>query len=71
MVAGTGATPSAVPPVAAEYHFKAVPVAVSAVETSFKQYVTDEVTVGAAVVQVAAATLTTIAERGLSQVPII
>ena len=56
------------PLVATVYHFKFVPVAVSAVAVAPWQYTTGLIAVGAAGV---AATFTTILARLLSQVPVV
>ena len=63
-VEGTGAVALPVPPVATVYQRRFVPVAVSAVAVSFRQYNTGVVTVGAAG---NAVTVTTITALGLSQ----
>ena len=63
VVEGVGAVADPVPPVAAVYHNKLLPVAVSGTAVAFWQYVTGEVTVGAAG---GAVTFTTIAALGLS-----
>jgi hypothetical protein len=63
-VLGVGAIEVPVPPVLVKYHNKFVPVAVKATAVAPWQYVTGEVTVGAAVVAV---TVTVIAALGLSQ----
>jgi hypothetical protein len=47
VVEGVGAVPLPVPPVAAVYHSRLVPVAVSGTAVAFWQYVTGLVTVGA------------------------
>jgi len=75
VVETVGGVAVAVPPVAlVPYQFRVAPVIAVAVKVADWPTVTftGDVTTGAAgVVQAAAVTLTTIAERGLSQVPII
>ena len=75
VVETVGGVALAVPPEAfVPYHFKVAPVMAVAVKVTVWPTVTftGDVTTGAAgAVQAAAATFTTIAERGLSQVPII
>ena len=64
VVNGVGAVADPVPPVAAVYHFRLVPVADNADAVAFKQYTTGVVTVGAAV---NVFTVTTIAALAPSQ----
>jgi hypothetical protein len=64
-VEGVGAVDEPVPPVAAVYHNRLLPVAVNATAVEFWQYVTGLVTAGAAGV---ALIFTTIEARGLSHV---
>ena len=64
VVVGVGAVDEPVPPVAAVYHSKLLPVAVKAVAVAPSQYVTGVVTVGA---DGGAFTVTAIAALGLSQ----
>ena len=64
VVEGIGAVALPVPPVATVYHRRLVPVAVSAVAVSLRQYVTGVVTVGAAGNGL---TVTTITALGLWQ----
>ena len=68
VVDGVSAVALPVPPVAAVYHNKFVPVAVNAVAVLPWQYAIGETTVGAAVTAV---TFTTIAALGPSQVPVV
>ena len=63
MVEGTGAVALPVPPVAAVYQSRLLPVAVRSVAVAFWQYVTGELTVGAAGV---ALIVTAIVDRGPS-----
>jgi len=68
VVEGVGAVALPTPPVAAVYHNRFVPVAVSGTAVAPWQYVTGLVTVGAAG---NAVTFTVIAARGPSQVPVV
>ena len=63
VVDGVGAVALPVPPVAAVYHNKPVPVAVNGTAVAFRQYTTGVVTVGGST---AAFTVTTITALGLS-----
>ena len=67
-VDGVGAVELPVPPDATVYHNKLVPVAVNADAVASLQYTTGVVTDGAAV---AAFTVTTICDLGLSQLPVV
>ena len=67
-VEGVGEVTEPTPPTAAAYHSKLVPVALSAAAVAPWQYITDEVTVGAAGVGF---TVTVIAALGPSQVPVV
>ena len=63
VVTGVGAEARAVPPLDDMYHLRLLPVAVSGVAVSFKQYSTGDVAVGAGVSLI----VTLISALGLSQ----